>query len=150
MPIHPALRPLYPPDWQEISHRIRFVRAEGRCETCRRPHGRMVYCLPDGRWYDSDLDTWVTGLGDEVATPEVPDLMAMKITRVVTAAAHLDHDPTHCDDANLKAMCQRCHLIHDLAHHRWQRRLTLRLRWAIGDLFEGLYSRAGYPRNGTP
>ena len=45
----------------------------------------------------------------------------------------------HCDDDNLLALCQRCHLTHDLGHHGWRRRLTLRLRWAIGDLFEGLY-----------
>jgi 5-methylcytosine-specific restriction endonuclease McrA len=39
MPIRPELRCLYPPDWAEISKRIRFERAGGLCETCGRPHG---------------------------------------------------------------------------------------------------------------
>lgn len=138
-----------PPDWAETSLRIRFVRAKGLCETCRRPHGKMVYCLADGRWYDVDVEGWVSGRGVAVEAPEIADLMGMRLTRVVTAAAHLDHDPGHTDDANLAALCQRCHILHDASHHQWQRRLGYRLRWAIGDLFAGLYSRAGYPRNGA-
>jgi hypothetical protein len=72
------------------------------------------------------------------------------VTRVVLATAHRDHDPANSDDPNFAAWCQRCHLLHDAAHHRAQRQITLRLRWAIGDLFSGLYSLAGYPRNGAP
>lgn len=34
MPIRPELRVLYPPDWDEISARIRFKRANNRCEQC--------------------------------------------------------------------------------------------------------------------
>ena len=34
MPIRAELRRLYPPDWAEISRRIRFERAKGRCEWC--------------------------------------------------------------------------------------------------------------------
>lgn len=34
MPIRPEPRPLYPEDWDEISRRIRFERAGGRCEWC--------------------------------------------------------------------------------------------------------------------
>ena len=39
MPIHPDLKHLYPPDWAEISERIRFQRARGRCEWCEAEHG---------------------------------------------------------------------------------------------------------------
>ena len=42
------------------------------------------------------------------------------------------------------SVCQRCHLLHDRMYHLAQRRLTLRRRLALGDLFEGLY-RAGVP-----
>ena len=45
--------------------------------------------------------------------------------------AHLDHQPENCDDANLKAMCQRCHLAYDREHHAE----TRRSRKAMGDLF---------------
>jgi len=36
----PMNRSLYPPDWEQISYRIRFVRAKGACETCGALHGR--------------------------------------------------------------------------------------------------------------
>ena len=35
----PMDRSLYPPDWNEISNRIRFVRARGVCEQCGAVHG---------------------------------------------------------------------------------------------------------------
>jgi hypothetical protein len=41
---------------------------------------------------------------------------------------------------NLKSLCQRCHLIHDLPHHLARRRITYLLRRALGDLFLGPYS----------
>ena len=63
----------------------------------------------------------------------------MRMTRVVLAAAHLNHNPADNRLGNLRAFCQRCHLFHDRAHHRVQRRLTWRRRWAIGDLFLGPY-----------
>ena len=40
MPIHPSLKDLYPPDWAEISQRIRFQRAQGCCEWCGAVHDR--------------------------------------------------------------------------------------------------------------
>jgi hypothetical protein len=46
---------------------------------------------------------------------------------VVLTVAHLDHMPEHCDDDNLMAMCQRCHLSYDADHHaasRIRRRLA--------------------------
>ena len=61
----------------------------------------------------------------------------MRRTRVVLAAAHLDHDPGNNRLRNLKSLCQRCHMIHDRLYHLAQRRLTYLLRRAIGDLFLG-------------
>ena len=43
---------LYPIDWPQISHWVRFVRAGGRCQICGRPHGETVRHLGDGRWWD--------------------------------------------------------------------------------------------------
>jgi hypothetical protein len=37
----------------------------------------------------------------------------MRHTRVVLAAAHLDHNPGDNRQRNLKSLCQRCHMIHD-------------------------------------
>lgn len=149
MPIRSDLLALYPDDWPDVSHRIRFVRAAGRCERCDRPHGRLVYALPDGRWIDpAGPDGWVTGFGDPIGSPSRSDLQELHLTRVVLTCAHLDHDPANNDDANLAGWCSRCHLEYDIPHHRAQRRITLRMRWAMADLFDGPYSLEGYPRNG--
>ena len=40
---------------------------------------------------------------------------------------------------NVRALCQRCHLLHDRPEHRRRIRLTLRRRRALGDLFLGIY-----------
>jgi hypothetical protein len=61
------------------------------------------------------------------------------MTRVVLAAAHLDSDPTNNRLTNLRALCQRCHLLHDRSHHLAQRWITYRRRLALGDLFLGPY-----------
>jgi len=62
------------------------------------------------------------------------------MTRVVLAAAHLDSDPTNNRMKNLRAFCQRCHILHDRPRHLVQRRITYRRRLAIGDLFLGPYA----------
>jgi hypothetical protein len=69
----------------------------------------------------------------------IGDGAVVRITKVVLATAPLDHDPTNNRPKNLKALCQRCHMIHDRDEHRRRRWLTLRMRKAIGDLFLGLY-----------
>lgn len=90
MPIHPEDKGRYPPNWKEISRRIRFERAGGQCEAihdgerCQARHG-----CPHP----------VTG------------------SIVVLTVAHLDHTPEHCDDENLRALCQRDHLAYDREHH---------------------------------
>ena len=58
MPIRRELRSLYPPHWRELSARVRFGRAGGRCERCGRPHKTELRCLPDGRWFDDRARTW--------------------------------------------------------------------------------------------
>jgi 5-methylcytosine-specific restriction endonuclease McrA len=58
---------------------------------------------------------------------------------VYLACAHLDHDPGNNTPANLKALCQRCHILHDRAEHQRQRWFTYRVRKALGDLFLGPY-----------
>jgi 5-methylcytosine-specific restriction endonuclease McrA len=54
---------------------------------------------------------------------------------VYIQVAHLDHDVTNCDRANLRALCQRCHLIYDARLHAMNSYATRRLGRAIGDLF---------------
>jgi hypothetical protein len=139
MPIRPEFRPLYPPDWPALSRRVRFERAGGRCQGCARPHLAHVRCLPDGRWFDETARTWRDRLGRPARWPDLIDAVNVRQTRVVLAAAHLDNDPANNRLANLRGLCQRCHLLHDRPFHLAQRWLTYRRRWAIGDLFFGRY-----------
>jgi hypothetical protein len=44
--------------------------------------------------------------------------------KVILTTAHLDHRPENCDDDNLLAMCQGCHLHYDRDHHAETRRQT--------------------------
>ncbi|GAA0501117.1 hypothetical protein [Streptomyces olivaceiscleroticus] len=97
MPIRPENRARYPKNWKEISLRIRTVRAAGRCE-CEGECGRDTHA---GRCPN------VNG-GAAYGTG----------SRVVLTVAHLDHTPENCNDANLRAMCQGCHLHYDRDHHR--------------------------------
>lgn len=39
-------------------------------------------------------------------------------SKVVLTVAHLDHDPTNCDFANLRAWCQKCHNSYDASNRR--------------------------------
>jgi hypothetical protein len=140
MPIRPQFRWFYPIDWRELSAVIRFERAQGHCEHCARPHGRIVICLGDGRWWDAERSAWRDGQGRLLRHGlEIISLAEIRSTRVYLATAHLDHDPANNRWRNLKALCQRCHLLHDRDEHRRQRWLTLRMRKALGDLFLGPY-----------
>lgn len=147
MPIRPQHRWLYPIDWPQLSASIRFGRAKGRCEHCGQPHGKVVFHLGDGRWWDEDTASWRNGKGKVLSSlpPRVPstDDAGALTTKVVLAMAHLDHDPSNNRPGNLKALCQRCHMAHDRPEHQRRRRLTLRMRKAIGDLFLGRYSELG-------
>ena len=96
MPIKPELRWYYPIDWPQISHWVRFVRAKGRCQDCGRPHGKTVHHLGDGRWWDEVRQTWRDGRGRKVPSPALAEYAPVRTTKVVLAAAHLDHDPAHC------------------------------------------------------
>ncbi len=119
---------------------MRFGRAGGRCERCGRPREATLRCLPDGRWFCERSGTWRDVRNRPARWPDLLDAAGLRTTKAVLAAAHLNHDPRDNRLRNLHALCQRCHLLHDRAHHRAQRWKTLRRRWAVGDLFLGLYA----------
>lgn len=69
MPIRPEHAFLYPTNWPHISRFIRFERARGRYEHCHRPHGRRVFRLGDGRWWDTNRLHWRDGSRCRVRRP---------------------------------------------------------------------------------
>ena len=71
--------------------------------------------------------------------PTIEDLVLIRTTKVVLAAAHRDHDTANNRPANLAAFCQRCHMLHDRPEHKRRRWKTLFRRKGLGDLFQGPY-----------
>jgi hypothetical protein len=107
----------YPPDWQDVRARIR-ARSGGRCEG------------PGARPLGSDVDRCEAQDGE---------LHPRTASRVVLTVAHLDHRPLNCDPANLRDMCQDCHLAYDREVHARVRRENRKRQRALGDLFAGEY-----------
>lgn len=141
MPIRREHRYFYPIDWRELSDAIRFGRAKGCCEGCGRPHMRQIVHLGDGRWFDAEAAAWRDGTGIQCeAIPSYAEIAdRARITRVVLATAHRNHDTSDNRPANLAAWCQRCHMLHDRAEHLRRRALTYQRRRSSGDLFLGAY-----------
>jgi len=149
MPIAREHRWLYPIDWRELSALIRFRRAKGRCEHCGRPHGSAVLHLGNGIWWDEQKAGWRDGRGRAVRCLPTPAELAfmqpgltdidppapLRMTRVVLATAHLNHDPGDNRPRNLAALCQRCHMSHDAPEHRRRRHHNAFRRRAMRDLF---------------
>jgi hypothetical protein len=114
----------YHPKWSLISHLIRVVRAENRCENCGAPNDTIikrtrrsaefrVATVEELKQYEAlrakGLLHW-------------PALRRLKLTMVYTAVAHLDRNRANNRFDNLQAQCQRCHLIHDIPQHGRSRR----------------------------
>ena len=108
MPIRPENKARYPKDWKQIVARVR-ERSGNVCE------GSPMW--PDCRAANGEPHP-VTG------------------SKVVLTTAHLDHVPEHCDLANLRHWCQRCHLVYDKDHHAETRARNRRVTSGQLDLIE--------------
>jgi hypothetical protein len=125
MPIRPENRARYPTNWKsEIRPRI-LARAHDHCEKCKAPNGKVIcremsgatYMVESGHVFNSET-------GDCLGRARVTDYPAGRYVTVVLTIAHLDHTPENCDDNNLRAWCQRCHLRYDADHHLETRQAT--------------------------
>ena len=116
MPIKPENKTRYPKDWKAISNAIR-ARSGGRCECegecgLHRTHPGPRRCVE----LHGEPAKWAKG-------------------KIVLTVAHLDHTPENCDEKNLKAMCQRCHLRYDHDHHQRNAYETRRKGKVAKDIF---------------
>lgn len=122
----PMNRKLYQKNWSEISRRIRFERAEGKCEECGAPHGG---------WRDDSGDWFEPELAESF--PHITEYM----TKIILTTAHLGiakpdgspgdrSDTMDCREENLKALCQRCHLAFDRSDNINRRRINRR-KWLV-------------------
>ncbi len=118
MPIAKELRKFYGAQWrQNVRPRI-LERAGGRCEQCNKgPDRKRLVVVRDGsgRWLDKGL-IWRGPDGDRAEDP--PRRTRRYRIHLVLTVAHLNHTPGDDRDENLKALCQRCHLVHDRQQHR--------------------------------
>jgi hypothetical protein len=87
----------YPADWDALSYRIRKERAEDRCE-----------CVGE------------CGLHKDRCPALYKHPHPVTGSTVILTVAHLDQDTYNNFPENLKAMCQRCHLIYDRNYYRDQ------------------------------
>jgi hypothetical protein len=127
MPIRPDLGHFYRgPVWRAIRRRI-VERAGGKfsangnylggaqCEQCRAPDRLRIERGPFGTW--CDWPVWCDCHGETLRGPIRFRKAQRRSLIIVLTVAHLDHDPEHGQDANLKALCQWCHLNWDRLHH---------------------------------
>lgn len=142
MPIRASEKERYPKDWPTISQRVR-ERANGHCEFCGLKNYSLGGRTKDGKWLPAQPmgekmlhlewpkpgEIWWCGNG------ETEGRAKLKIVRIVLTVAHLDHTPENCADDNLKALCQRCHLVYDAKHHAKNAAETRRKSLNIVDLF---------------
>lgn len=93
----------YPKDWDAIARAVKDA-ARWHCQQCGKPcRPPGVPLSQTGDWLAANFPQW----HDSGDRPH----------RFTLTVAHLDHDPSNCDRANLRAMCAPCHLRNDAAIH---------------------------------
>lgn len=138
MPIKPENKARYPRDWPDVRKRI-LERAGNCCEQCKVPNRTRI-----ARGAGDDADTYMTDdakvfcaiTGQYYGQTHMSNFEVGRMVDIVLTIAHLDHTPENCDDDNLRALCQRCHLAYDHDHHQANSRATRHARRAVGDLFD--------------
>lgn len=138
MPIKPENKHRYPSNWKAIRASI-LERAGHKCEQCKAENHTRI-CRGTG----DDADTYMTehadvfdaNTGEHLGRIHMYDYHVGKMVDIVLTISHLDHVPENCDPANLKALCQRCHLRYDAVHHAETARETRRKRLNNFELFE--------------
>lgn len=109
----------YHPKWKLISRLIRFKRANNKCEKCFVPNHSIIKRYADGCYRTPSAQEWdmIKSRIRYKQTSLQESLKFHGFTKVVLTVAHLDRDKTNNRFHNLAALCQRCHLKHDLNQH---------------------------------
>ena len=95
-----------PVDWSKYPKNFGLLRgavmkrAGFKCERCGVSNYERGYRLESGEFVTAGL-----------APP------GYKLITIVLSTVHLDQNPENNDMENLMALCQRCHLLHDLNQH---------------------------------
>lgn len=117
----------YPPNWKSEIRPAALERAAHKCEFCGVTDKSLIHRYGPSK---SSWIYWPEGMEGEAWT-----LDGLKATKIVLTIAHMDHDVTNNDPANLKALCQKCHLGYDKTHHLKNASETRRKKLKMNDLF---------------
>jgi len=99
----------YHPEWKTVIRPDILKRDGNCCKFCGVENGRLIHRNGKG------INDWV--YYPEGMESEAWLLDGIKSTKIILTIAHLDHDKTNNDYDNLAALCQKCHLGHDIKHH---------------------------------
>lgn len=138
MPIRKENKSRYPKDWPKIRERI-LDRAKNCCEFCGVKNYEIGGRDRRGLWHKAQskgeklLRTEWPAAGEQWWCHDSNE--KLRIVRIVLTIAHLNHIPEHCDDDNLKALCQRCHLTYDAKHHAHNAAITRHEKRGQLDMF---------------
>ena len=93
------------------------IMREAECEECGVKNHSLIW--RNGKGID-DWEYLPEGMESEAWTFE----LQRKATKVILTIAHLDHDKLNhnVDLKRLSALCQKCHLGHDIKHHAANRK----------------------------
>lgn len=100
----------YHPDWKDIIRPSILKRDQYKCKVCGVRHKSRVYRTSNGGYIECDefMEKWAIESGRKVIT-------------LFLQIAHLDHNKSNNDPANLQALCPIHHAKHDKEHKKFQR-----------------------------
>ncbi len=123
----------YPSNWPELTREVKAA-SGWRCEWCNAPHKAVIR-----RKSPHDPADW-TAIEKVYNKPSIPFQIDLRrrwestanmswarlryhgLTRIILTTAHLDRNTKNNARENLAALCQRCHLQHDILQHIANRR----------------------------
>lgn len=130
----------YAKNWKAIRAAI-LERSGHCCEKCGVANKQLGYRDAEGKFYSwSLIEDSLENNGHDLFDDVLKNCFdkkgnPTKAIRIVLTVAHLDHNTENNDKQNLKALCQRCHLGHDLQHHRKNAKETNRKKKGLQNLF---------------
>lgn len=112
----------YHPKWSLISRLVRFKRAKNKCEWCEIQNGAIVQREKGGGFRIPCQTDWDMIHSRARGSNMTESLKYHGFSKIILTVAHIDHDKNKNRFSNLAALCQKCHLKHDLPHHIMNRK----------------------------
>ena len=127
----------YHKDWKTVIRPAILNRANNCCEQCKAPNYSLIFRgIYKGIdiYQDASANIFNATSGEYIKSDYYADITPstgnenQQAIKVVLTISHTDHDVNNNDYSNLKALCQRCHLRHDVEHHKRSRKNKLGMK----------------------